>query len=118
LFADGMGFPGLERPRWHKGFGHPGHCQANIQNAAFAGGLELDRPLRTVPMMKRGVFSSKALICPRPRNADRHSRGSRVRPPIISTPGQPKSRPSSGSVTTLKLFNVPIWEPNHAVFMI
>jgi hypothetical protein len=37
---------------------------------------------------------------------------------IISTPGQPKSRPSSGSVTTLKLFNVPIWEPNHAVFII
>ena len=40
---DGMGFTNLERPRRHEGLGHSGHCQANIQNAAFAEGSELDR---------------------------------------------------------------------------
>ena len=43
LLADGMGFPDLERPRRHEGLGHPGHCQANIQNAASAGGPQPDR---------------------------------------------------------------------------
>ena len=43
LLAHGMGFANLERPRRHEGLGHSGHCQANIQDAAFAERSELDR---------------------------------------------------------------------------
>jgi hypothetical protein len=95
-----MGFPDLERPRRHEGFGHPSHCQANIQNAASAEGPEPDRSdqLFGEDEARRRLIKGVDM----PAAPELKPAFEKIEGELVSTPGQRKSRPSSGSVSVME----------------